>query len=81
MDGNSVNEEAGNLEEVINLALRLSPVDRVRLLERLVPIIKEDVQVAKPKPRQSLLGLCADLGPAPSAKEIDEARREAWGRF
>jgi hypothetical protein len=36
---------------------------------------------AEVRPRRSLWGLCADLGPAPSAEEIDEARREAWEGF
>jgi hypothetical protein len=30
---------------------------------------------------RSILGLCADLGKAPSAEEIDEARREMWAKF
>lgn len=30
---------------------------------------------------RSLLGLGADLGPAPSGEEIDGARREAWANF
>ena len=30
---------------------------------------------------RSFIGLCADLGPAPSAEEIDEARREMWTGF
>ncbi|MEH2242148.1 hypothetical protein [Nostoc sp.] len=29
-------------------------------------------------PRKSLWGLCADLGKAPSAEEIDAARSEEW---
>ena len=32
-------------------------------------------------PKRSLLSLVADLGPAPSAEEIDEARREMWAGF
>jgi hypothetical protein len=31
--------------------------------------------------RRSILGLCADLGPAPSAEAIDESRREIWAKF
>jgi len=31
--------------------------------------------------RRSILGLCADLGPAPSAEEIDDTRREMWSKF
>jgi hypothetical protein len=31
--------------------------------------------------RRSILGLCADLGPWPSAEDVDEARREMWSTF
>jgi hypothetical protein len=30
---------------------------------------------------RGFLGLCADPGPAPSAEEIEEARREMWASF
>jgi hypothetical protein len=30
---------------------------------------------------RGFIGLCADLGPAPSADEIDEARRDLWAGF
>jgi hypothetical protein len=30
---------------------------------------------------RTVVGLCADLGPAPPAHEIDEARREVWASF
>jgi hypothetical protein len=33
------------------------------------------------RPKKSLYGMLADQGPAPSAEEIDEARREAWANF
>lgn len=32
-------------------------------------------------PSTRLIGLCADLGRAPSAVEIDQARREMWAGF
>lgn len=32
-------------------------------------------------PRESLLGLCADLGVTITAEDIDEARQEMWGNF
>jgi len=44
------NEEAVSYEEVVELALRLSPFDRVRLIERLAWVLKnanfprEDIQ-------------------------------------
>ena len=33
------------------------------------------------QPLRSLYGALADLGPAPSAEEIDEMRREAWASW
>jgi hypothetical protein len=40
------------------------------------------VQAAQPPARatasRSIIGLCADLRSAPTADEIDEARRETW---
>jgi hypothetical protein len=33
------------------------------------------------RPRAPLRGLLADLGPAPSAEEIDEVQREMWASF
>ncbi len=68
-------------EEVVNLALSLTPVEKVRLVERVMKTLERDIETVQPKPKRSLLGLCADLGPAPSAEEIDEARREAWANF
>lgn len=32
-------------------------------------------------PQRGLIGLCADLGRAPSAAEVDRARGEMWGGF
>jgi hypothetical protein len=36
---------------------------------------------ASRKPYRSLWGAMKHLGPAPSAEDIDEARREAWANF
>jgi len=30
---------------------------------------------------RGFIGLCGDLGPAPSAEEIDQGRREMWAGF
>jgi hypothetical protein len=69
------------LEEVLNLVKQLSLVDKVRLIERVAPEIEKELVAARPIPRQSLWGLCADLGTAPSATEIDEIRRVEWANF
>lgn len=74
-------QRAMTLNEVFNLAKKLSPRDKLRLIEHMAPEIERDILLAQLKPRKSLWGLWTDLGPAPSAEEIDEARREAWANF
>lgn len=68
-------------DDVLTEALQLSPLDKVRLVKRLAATLEQELGAAKPTPKRSLLGLWADFGPAPSAEEIDEARREMWGNF
>ena len=72
-----------SFDQVLELAKRLQPADQARLVEQLAPVLVEALTAteAKPKPRRSLLGILAHLGSAPSAEEIDEARREAWANF
>ncbi len=70
-------EHTVTLEEVLSLARRLSPVDKIRLVQQIAPEV-ERTAIGQAVKRKSLLGLCADLGPAPSAEDIDQARREAW---
>ena len=74
-------ERVVTLEEALDLVKQLSPVDKARLIERIVPDIERELTAIQPAPRKSLWGLCADLGPAPSAEEIDQARREEWANF
>lgn len=69
------------LEEVLNLIKQLSVVDKVRLIERIPPEIERELIAVQPFPRKSLWGLCADLGQAPSADDIDRTRREEWANF
>jgi hypothetical protein len=77
----SVIKEAGlvTLDQVLSLARQLPPLDKVRLIERIAPDIERDIR--QHGPLKSLLGLCADLGPAPSVKDIDEVRHEMWDGF
>ncbi|GEM_PF-1963916 len=53
-----------------------------------LPAVEVNVEIEIPiseslpkQPKRSLNGLLTDLGPAPSAEDIDEARREMWGNF
>lgn len=73
-------------ESVLRDAQQLMPDEQRRLLEALTTFVFNskamDTRDAEaPTPKRSLLGIAADLGPGPSAEEIDEARREAWANF
>ncbi len=69
------------LQEVLKLAKQLSPIDKVRLIQQLTPDLERELSETKPQPKKSLLGLCADLGKAPSEAEIDRTRNEIWTNF
>ncbi len=68
------------LEEVVALARRLSPAEQARLIERVAPELARALDSSRPA-GVSLFGVLKDLGPAPSAQEIDAALREAWAGF
>jgi len=67
--------------EIAALADQLSAIEKVRLIERLTTGLEQQLVNEKPKPRRSIYGIVADLGPAPSAEDIDEVRREVWKNF
>ena len=70
------------LEQALTVVEQLSPGDRLRLIERMVPGIQRSIpEIASPTPKRSLLGFCSDLGTAPSAEEIDEVQKEMWAGF
>lgn len=73
-------EEVVTVDTVSDLLLRLTPLERLQVIARVLPETERALSMQQ-LPLKSLRGLCADLGPAPSAEEIDEARREAWANF
>ena len=73
--------KAATLEQIVSLARQLPPVEKIRLIERMVLEIERDMLGQRPLKRKSLLGLCADLGPSPSAEDIEEIRHEMWAGF
>ena len=77
----TLQERPVDLRRILELAQDLSLLDKVRLIERMMPQIEDELASATKKPKLSLLGICKDLGGAPSAETIDEARREAWANF
>jgi hypothetical protein len=58
------------------MAQRLSVLDKIRVIERVASEIESDLAAQSGGESRSLLGLLKDLGPAPSAEEIDAARHE-----
>jgi hypothetical protein len=72
---------ATTLEEALAVALKLSPRDKVRLVERVVSTLEREVTDSPQTPRRSFFGLLAEFGPAPSEEDFEEIRREMWGNF
>jgi hypothetical protein len=72
-------ETVMTLEQVVDLAQRLSLLDKLRLIEHLTRDIAASVQAPTIPRRRSLRGLLK--GCSISAEEIDRARQEMWGNF
>jgi hypothetical protein len=67
------------LEEVLDLARKLSSLNKLRLIERIAPQIEHDLKMSTGEPRKSLLGLWRGIDI--TEQDIAEARRELWARF
>lgn len=65
-------------KSVIERLESLTPEQQGKLLDFLNSL--EETTVPK-APRRSLRGLFADLGVTISGEDIEEARREMWGKF
>ncbi|HMV49253.1 MAG TPA: hypothetical protein PLD20_05895 [Blastocatellia bacterium] len=72
------------MDQIVNMAKMLKPAEREQLISRLKGLLESSSIKSEPEsltPRRPLRGMLADLGPAPSAEDIDEAKREMWGNF
>ena len=66
-------------DEVVAGALRLSTFEKVQLVEKVMEKLGQELKYPKAGgPLAGWLGICEDLGSAPSAEIIDEERRQAW---
>jgi hypothetical protein len=74
-------KRGATLDEVVELAKQLTPAEQARLIERVAPELARALSGVRPAAGVSLLGLVKDLGPGPSAEEIDTARQDAWAGF
>jgi hypothetical protein len=68
-------------EELVQQAMKLSPVEKVRLVERVASNLEHELQSETVSPRPSLYGFLAHLGSGPSDEDIEEIRREMWSNF
>lgn len=67
-------------ERILEEVQQLTPEEQQRLRNHLTHVI-EGGERPQGRRRSSSYGVLAHLGTAPSAEEIDEARREAWASF
>ncbi|GAB1544078.1 hypothetical protein NUACC21_67540 [Scytonema sp. NUACC21] len=67
------------LEEVLELAKQLSPLDKLRLIEQVTPQIKRELTIAQAKRRKSLRGLWRGIDI--TDEDIIEVRQQMWGNF
>lgn len=70
-----------SLDEIVTLAENLSPIDKVRLVERVMSTLEHELSERNTEPLPSLYGLWKDLNISVSEEDIDEARQEMWGNF
>jgi hypothetical protein len=70
-----------SFDEIVSLAENLPTLEKVRLVERIMATLGQELITQPPEPLKSAYGLWADLNIDISAEDIDEARREMWGNF
>ena len=69
------------VEQILTLAQKLKLQEQAQLIAELAVAIEKAIRKSEDQPlapRPSLHGALAHLGPAPSAEDIDEVRREMW---
>ena len=82
-----MNSESVTLEQALALAKQLTPLEKVHLIEKMMPALEAELQASSDntattkRPLRSVYGLCADLGEAPTAEAMDESRQEFLENF
>ena len=78
-----------NLQEVLNLAKQLSPVDKLRLLQQMAFELESELrdrpsapqQHQQAQPQEQPYWDSANTGNRPSAPDIDPSRWDDWASF
>ncbi|MCQ3930799.1 MAG: hypothetical protein DPW16_10105 [Chloroflexi bacterium] len=68
-----------HLDALIAQVIELSPLERIRLVERVMATLEQEFASETHTPRRSLYGLWQDVDI--SGEDIDQARREMWSDF
>jgi hypothetical protein len=74
-------DKLASLDEVVAAALQLSRIEKVRLVEKVVSTLENDVTPSEKKPLKTYYGILAHLGPGPSDEDIAEVRRDMIKNF
>lgn len=70
-----------HVDIVFEQAQHLSPTEKAELVARLAQSLQTEISDQPKTLRKSMRGILAHLGPAPSAEDIDEVRREMLKNF
>lgn len=66
------------LDQAVSLALTLSPIDKVRLVEQVMATLEQDLSSSQATPNRSLYGLWSQIDV--SDDDLKAARDDMWGR-
>jgi hypothetical protein len=69
-----MNQEISELEQAVALALSLSPIDKVRLVEQVMATLERDLVRREKEPKCSLYGSDVHI----TDDHIEQARCEMW---
>jgi hypothetical protein len=70
-----------DFEMLVEMAEKLSTLERVKLIERLTQGVFQDMLQEKRQPLNSFYGIGAHLGPGASEEDLAEVRREMLANF
>jgi hypothetical protein len=74
-----MSSQQATVDEVMELVEALSPLERVRLVERVMTTLEHELTREDYAEKRSLLGLWQ--GTAITEQDIDEARKDMWSTF
>jgi hypothetical protein len=63
---------------VLSQARQLSAVEKIRLVEHILPEVENALSNRTSLPRREWKGVFRDTGPVPSEEDIEKMRREVW---